>query len=34
LALTPRELTMVAHGLDPAGIPRDLARETLLLEHR
>jgi hypothetical protein len=32
LALTPREVTVVAHGLDPAGIPRDLARETLLLE--
>jgi hypothetical protein len=25
-------VTVVAHGLDPAGIPRDLARETMLLE--
>lgn len=25
----PREATVVAHGLDPAGIPRDLARETV-----
>jgi hypothetical protein len=29
LAGAPRELTVVAHGLDPAGIPRDLARETV-----
>jgi hypothetical protein len=28
----PRELTVVAHGLDPAGIPRDLARQTWLLD--
>ncbi|MFW5641399.1 MAG: DUF4159 domain-containing protein [Roseicyclus sp.] len=28
----PREVTIVAHGLDPAGIPRDLARETVVLE--
>jgi hypothetical protein len=32
LALAPRELTVVAHGLDPAGIPRDLARQTILLD--
>lgn len=25
----PREVTIVAHGLDPAGIPRELAREVL-----
>lgn len=25
---TPRDVTVVAHGLDPAGLPRDLARET------
>jgi len=25
---TPREVTVVAHGLDPAGLPRDLARAT------
>ncbi|MCU4651340.1 DUF4159 domain-containing protein [Roseibacterium sp. SDUM158016] len=25
----PREVTVVAHGLDPAGIPRDLAREVV-----
>lgn len=28
----PREITVVAHGLDPAGIPRDLARETVTFE--
>jgi hypothetical protein len=27
-----RELTIVAHGLDPAGIPRDLARQTVALD--
>jgi hypothetical protein len=32
LASAPRELTVIAHGLDPAGIPRDLARQTMLLE--
>jgi len=32
LATAPRELTVVAHGLDPAGIPRDLARETVVLD--
>jgi hypothetical protein len=32
LATAPRELTIVAHGLDPAGIPRDLARETVTLD--
>ncbi|MBF9035433.1 DUF4159 domain-containing protein [Rhodobacterales bacterium HKCCE2091] len=26
----PREVTVIAHGLDPAGIPRDLAEETLV----
>ncbi len=25
----PQDVTVVAHGLDPAGIPRDLARETV-----
>lgn len=25
---TPRDVTVVAHGLDPAGLPRDLARAT------
>jgi hypothetical protein len=25
----PRDVTVIAHGLDPAGIPRDLARETV-----
>ncbi|ABD53602.1 DUF4159 domain-containing protein [Jannaschia sp. CCS1] len=25
---TPRDVTIVAHGLDPAGLPRDLARGT------
>jgi len=28
----PRDVTVVAHGLDPAGIPRDLARETVTFE--
>ncbi|MDG4650622.1 DUF4159 domain-containing protein [Roseibacterium sp. SDUM158017] len=28
-ATAPREVTVIAHGLDPAGIPRDLARETV-----
>src|SRR6056297_660746 len=32
LATAPRELTVVAHGLDPAGVPRDLARETVVLD--
>ncbi len=32
LAPAPREVTVVAHGLDPAGIPRDLARQTILLD--
>jgi hypothetical protein len=32
LATAPRELTIVAHGLDPAGIPRDLARQTVTLD--
>ena len=32
LDAAPRELTVVAHGLDPAGIPRDLARETVRLD--
>jgi hypothetical protein len=32
LAPAPRELTIVAHGLDPAGIPRDLARQTVALD--
>jgi hypothetical protein len=32
LAAAPREVTVVAHGLDPAGIPRDLARQTVLLD--
>lgn len=27
-AETPRDVTVVAHGLDPAGLPRDLARAT------
>jgi hypothetical protein len=32
MAPAPRELTIVAHGLDPAGIPRDLARQTVALD--
>ncbi|MBF9028877.1 DUF4159 domain-containing protein [Rhodobacterales bacterium HKCCE3408] len=28
----PREITVIAHGLDPAGIPRDLAEEILTFE--
>lgn len=31
-APAPREATVVAHGLDPAGIPRALAQQTLVLE--
>lgn len=29
---TPRDVTVVAHGLDPAGLPRDLAREVATFE--
>ncbi len=28
---TPRDVTVIAHGLDPAGVPRDLARLTVSL---
>ncbi|QXT39574.1 DUF4159 domain-containing protein [Gymnodinialimonas ceratoperidinii] len=31
-AETPREVTIVAHGLDPAGLPRDLARASATVE--
>lgn len=32
LADTPRGVTVIAHGLDPAGIPRDLAQQDALFE--
>ena len=30
--MTPREVTVAGHGLDPAGVPRELARETMRFE--